>query len=122
MIESLSPLSRLDPASLLPGVRAAVDEFKRRVVDRFGSRLRRFVLFGSYARSEAREDSDVDLLVVIDELAGLERDDVYETAADVWMETRVRLSPVAFSCAEWASMEERELLLAEDVAREGVPL
>jgi type I restriction enzyme S subunit len=32
----------------------------------FGDRLRRVVLFGSCARSEADEDSDVDILVILD--------------------------------------------------------
>lgn len=32
----------------------------------YGSRLRHLFLFGSYARGEARPDSDVDLLIVLD--------------------------------------------------------
>jgi predicted nucleotidyltransferase len=32
----------------------------------YGSRLKRLILFGSYARGEAHEESDVDLLVVLD--------------------------------------------------------
>lgn len=32
----------------------------------YGSRLRHLILFGSYAREEARSESDVDLLVVLE--------------------------------------------------------
>ncbi|MBM3219770.1 MAG: nucleotidyltransferase domain-containing protein [Candidatus Rokubacteria bacterium] len=36
-----------------------------RVVSRFGSEVRRVILFGSRARGDARSDSDFDLLVVV---------------------------------------------------------
>jgi predicted nucleotidyltransferase len=50
---------------LPPHVRAALAEAKARLVALYGDRLDRVVLYGSYARGDAREDSDVDLLVVL---------------------------------------------------------
>lgn len=35
----------------------------------YGGRLRQVLLFGSWARGDAHPDSDVDLLVVLDEMA-----------------------------------------------------
>ena len=66
------------PATLPDGFLAAL---RRRLDALYGDRLVRAVLFGSYARGEATEDSDVDVLVV---LSG---------AVDSWEEYR-RLSEI----------------------------
>lgn len=42
-----------------------IEEFKRRIEQRFPGELIRLVLFGSKARGDATPESDVDLLVVI---------------------------------------------------------
>lgn len=43
---------------------AAVDEFVRRALRRYGDKIDSIILFGSVARGEAKEDSDIDILVV----------------------------------------------------------
>lgn len=50
---------------LPPPVRAAVTEAVARLREVYGDRLDRVILYGSYARGDARPDSDVDLLVVL---------------------------------------------------------
>lgn len=59
--------------------------------------MRRAVLFGSRARGEGRDDSDLDVLV---ELAGLGREDrgaALDLAADVGLEHGVVLSALVIS-------------------------
>lgn len=41
-----------------------VEEFLRRALEKYGDKIDEIILFGSVARGEAREDSDVDILVV----------------------------------------------------------
>jgi predicted nucleotidyltransferase len=43
-------------------VRSAIDEIVRRIAERFAPE--KIILFGSHARGDAREDSDIDLLVL----------------------------------------------------------
>lgn len=45
--------------------RAAIAAFKAAAAALYGPRLRRVVLFGSHARGEATEDSDIDLVLVL---------------------------------------------------------
>ena len=40
--------------------------FKRRLVEHYGERLKGVLLYGSEARGEADEESDVDLMVLLD--------------------------------------------------------
>jgi len=42
----------------------AVAEFLTRVLEKYRDRIERVILFGSVARGEAKEDSDIDILVV----------------------------------------------------------
>ncbi len=41
-------------------------ELKTRLTSLYGERLKRLILFGSWARGEATEDSDIDIVVVLD--------------------------------------------------------
>lgn len=43
-----------------------INEFKDKLVKLYGNSLRNLVLYGSWARGEATENSDIDLLVVLD--------------------------------------------------------
>jgi uncharacterized protein len=73
-----------DPAE---GTRVA-EEATRRLEAVYGARLRQVILFGSWVRGEAHEKSDVDVLVVLDEIAsrGDERNRIvgalFDLAAD----------------------------------------
>jgi predicted nucleotidyltransferase len=58
--EDLSPAQ--DPGE---GARIA-EEAARRLAEAYADRLRQVVLFGSWARGKAHEESDVDLVVVLD--------------------------------------------------------
>lgn len=49
-----------------PLVASALKQLRAALEQRFGSRLLRLRLFGSYARGEADEDSDVDVPIVLD--------------------------------------------------------
>jgi uncharacterized protein len=53
------------PAHLRPHVRAALAEAKTALEALYGDRLVHLILYGSQARGDARDDSDVDLLIVL---------------------------------------------------------
>ena len=48
-----------------PSVRAALDDARRRLAGLYGDRLARVVLYGSQARGDARDESDVNVLVIL---------------------------------------------------------
>ena len=55
-------------------VRNVLSELKGRLADLYGERLKGVYLFGSYARNEANEESDVDVLIVLDQMENYSRE------------------------------------------------
>jgi uncharacterized protein len=47
-------------------VKRLVDRVKAHLHESYGEGIRRVILYGSHARGEATEDSDIDVLVLID--------------------------------------------------------
>lgn len=113
------------PLGLSPSVADALERFASVVRARFGDRVREVVLFGSHARGDAHEDSDVDVLVVIDDLSYRDRTAVFDLAYDVDASAQgqwVGLSPLVYATAQAEDLRSRERRLMRDVARDGVRL
>lgn len=110
--------------SLPMHVQAAVDRFRSGVTRRFGDRLVDLRLFGSFARGEAWEESDVDVLVLVEDVTRDERDEIVALATDAGLsdEACVVISPFVRSPEQLAERRRRELRIATDIDREGVPL
>lgn len=102
--------------------RAAIEDLRRFLLERFGARLRDFALFGSVARGERHEDSDVDVLVVVDGLTSAERREVGQYSGDLLTNHDVLVAPFAVSTEHLAELRDRELLIAREIDRDRVPL
>jgi predicted nucleotidyltransferase len=112
------------PLPISSTVAAAIERFHSEVRARFSERLREFVLFGSQARGEGHEESDVDLLVVIEGLTETEQRQIFDLAYDAGAtgEEYIALSPLPYSVAQVADMRTRERRLMLEIARDGVAL
>src|SRR5690242_7480871 len=104
----------------LPGsLRPALAMYASRLRAIFGERLVELRLFGSFARGEANEDSDVDVLVVIDGLTDLEIGVVAGEAAPVILATGLPLAPLPMSSSRLAQLRQRHTALVQALDREG---
>lgn len=95
-------------------------DYRRKLEGTFPGRLLRLTLFGSWARGEAHEDSDVDVLVVLDRVTFAERSGAIELGATAGFDHGWPLAPLVLTAAEWADLERRERLLVREIARDGV--
>ena len=109
---------------LLPAeVQAALSELRVALRDRFGERLLRLVLFGSYARERAHADSDVDVLVLVSPRMPKDGHRAADAAVEVMLRRPdVVLSPLVMTPEELDALRARERRLAAEIDREGIPL
>ena len=107
----------------------AIREFIRRLRGVEGDNLLRVILFGSTARGEAREDSDIDLFVLLKEYdrTGSEKaaikDRIFAVASAVEALNRrqVYISPLIRSEATYLK-NKRASMIYHDIADEGILL
>lgn len=110
-------------ASLPRAVDAALVAYRKALHATFGERLKEFRLFGSYARQEARPESDVDVFVAVEGLTHADRDVAFDLAYDVELQGEwVGLSPLVYSTEQARELRARERRLLRDIDREGISL
>ncbi len=107
---------------LLPSETAALDELRAWLRARFADRVRELALFGSRARGEGHEDSDLDVLVVIDCLTTMEAHDVAQFRGDLLTKYGVLVSPFVVSAARMSDLRARERRIALEIDRDQVRL
>lgn len=101
-------------------LRTVLDEFKAGLRAIYGTRLRDVVLYGSYARGQASDDSDIDVLFVLsgEVRRSAEVDRVIDLVTDIGLKHHVLLSVYPVSETEY---QERQSPLLLNVRAEGVP-
>lgn len=83
-------------------------------------------LYGSHARGEARDDSDVDVAIVVEDHmndVGRARWDLAGDAFDLMLETGRRVSPLPVTMAKWRAPETfSNPFLLHNIRKDGIPL
>ena len=105
---------------LRPEEAQAVEEFKEKLLAALPDQVRDIILFGSKARSDGHPESDIDLLVVLENPTKEQTDTLYDITFDILLDRGVDLSAITFSWEE--AMRKRELgtPLMRNVAEEGI--
>ena len=95
---------------------------KRELIALYGDRLAKLVLYGSYARGDQKENSDIDFLVVL-------KDDVIQpgteirrmrkvlAALDAYFNTYISAQPTTL-----AKVEQSDYIFYQNVRREGIEI
>jgi len=100
--------------------RGAVEEFVRRVLGRYRDKIDSIILFGSVARGEAKEDSDIDVLIVVKKEDFKLRRALIGVAFDILLETGNDISVKVLSKNEFE--DRRDFSFLRNIISEGVKL
>ena len=72
-------------------------KFSQELKQILGDNLAKIIVYGSYARGDYRDNSDVDIMILVkmsDEEIKAVKNDIYDLAFDVEMSTGIELSPI----------------------------
>ena len=124
LAESVTRNSKL--AHLKENERRALAELVERLRQRYGDDLRRVVLFGSKARGDFDEESDLDVLLVVtqipDEVYWQHRRAITKETCDLELEYGVVFSLLIQDAPEYAQMRQWNLLINRNIERDGIVL
>lgn len=110
----------LKTTTLLQTEIQALQTFVRRLQSTYQSQIRQVSLFGSKARGESNTDSDVDVLVIVNQDDRSLRRDIIDIASDVSLEYDILLSPRVISEGRWRARQGFSLY--RNIARDALPI
>ena len=112
----------MDKSILTPQEEKALQKFKKGVQKICGSSGWEIRIFGSRARGEGHGESDVDVLVLLSELSGVQKVQIWDEAYSVFAQTDILISPVVLSYQRYDNLKKRERLIVQNIEREGFVL
>lgn len=101
-------------------IRKLMKELKEGLVGIYADRLKGVYIYGSYARGEERPDSDIDVMIVLDNYQsyGKEIDRTGELISELSLEYSISISRVIMKEKQW---KESDTPLLRNIRMDGVP-
>lgn len=108
--------------SLSAGEKEALFTFIRKLKEQFGKEVVRIILFGSRAKGEGFEESDLDVAVLLKEENFRIRKEIYNLASDIFLEHDIDISPFVMSEEKFDWLKDIERGIALEIEKEGILL
>jgi hypothetical protein len=101
-----------------------VNDLRDQLLIRLPGIIQRMVMYGSYASGEAGEDSDVDLLVIVDESSPSVVEEIRAARYNVMKRYQYSplLSLLVLSDEHWQELAKRNAGLKHNVERDGITI
>lgn len=84
-----------------------------------GDSLIKMVLFGSRARGDYDENSDIDIAIIVRSLSKELKNEIFNQVAEIELKYLRSISSIIFSETEFNRLKERERRVALDIESEG---
>lgn len=110
------------PSALSSSESAAVRQFLLAVRALPGVELKDARLFGSRARGEGHQYSDIDIALIVGTGGRAHRHAIYDLAFDIGLAHGVELAPLVLEEERFRELKARERRIATAIEEEGIPL
>ena len=102
-------------------IKRVLERFKEEIEELYGKRLKNIILHGSWARGDATEDSDIDVIIVLEGkvVPGKEIDRMIDIITEINLKHGVLMSVYPISEEGYSTINSPLLI---NVRREGTPV
>ncbi len=107
---------------LRPDEQQAISTFLNRLWLQYPKRIFKAILFGSKSRRDSQPESDIDILLIVDDEDWRFSHAISNVAADVSLEYNLLIDPRVIGRERWERMARGNLSLYQNITREGIPL
>lgn len=94
-------------------IKEMVNEFSRRLYEMEGKNLKQIIVFGSVARGEEKDGSDIDIFVLVDKLDLVTKNSIYDLAYAVdgdMCSHRIIISPLVVGLDDYEKSKDKEII------------
>jgi len=101
-------------------IKEILKEFREQIEDLYGKRLKDVILYGSWARGKATEESDIDMVIILEGkvVPGKEIDRMIDIITEINLKYGVLISVYPVSEEDYSATNSPLLI---NIRREGVP-
>jgi len=107
---------------LSPSEKKALNEFSLRVKSALNENLFDLKFFGSKSTGKFHDESDIDVLIVVNHRNENVLDTVSDILLDVELKYASKISPVVLSTTEFLKNQQHQTLFYHEITRDGVTL
>ena len=100
----------------------AVEQFLFRIREAYGEKIGRSALFGSKARGDWSEDSDIDILLIVTDSDWKFHKALIEMGSDVSLEYDVLLDVHIMNASHWQYLTDIQAGYYQNITHDSVPL
>lgn len=118
----MKQLAAIQHAPFSTNERQMGESFVEKLLEKFGEQVLAVILFGSRARGDATDESDMDLFIIMSEVDNATKREIRFLATEIWLEHGIFLSTSIVSKAHWQQMQEIETGLYGNINDDGIIL
>ena len=115
-------MSAKNISSLNRNKQKVIEEFKAKIIDDFPDKITKVIIFGSKARGQATEDSDIDILVIIKSKDWRMMDAIREIGYELDEDIDYKLSIIVLPDKHVQYLRENNFKFIESIDKDGITI